>query len=214
MAGRGRSAGAVAAAPRPKRTKRKRLGGSASSANGEVATEPLVYTAQDVARFCEVDLKTIHHWADAGKIAHHRTDGRHLRFRRNHVVEFLRTHGYPLHPQITTARPTVFVATKDVPDSSLATHFIVHRFETAIVAIAHLVSGEPDALIVSMQDTSIARTACFAALKANAATSWVLLVVTGDDRESEVANADITMQTSNIAELEATLATRLAIEIE
>ena len=49
-----------------------------------------LYTAQEVARFCEVDLKTVHHWADRGKVVHHRTDGRHLRFRRNDLVRFLK----------------------------------------------------------------------------------------------------------------------------
>jgi excisionase family DNA binding protein len=54
---------------------------------------PSVYTAQALADFCEVDLKTVHHWADRGKVAHHRTEGRHLRFRRNDVVRFPRAHG-------------------------------------------------------------------------------------------------------------------------
>src|SRR5690606_33776431 len=89
-----------------------RKGGRAAA---EIATarvraspRPLVYTAQDLARFCEVDLKTIHHWADAGKIPHHRTEGRHLRFRRNNVLAFLRRHGYPLHAELANARPSVF----------------------------------------------------------------------------------------------------------
>src|ERR1700754_1968362 len=70
----------------------------------------VLYTAQDLARYCEVDLKTIHHWANGGKIPHHRTEGRHLRFRRNHILAFLRRHGYPLHAELASVRPSVFVA--------------------------------------------------------------------------------------------------------
>jgi excisionase family DNA binding protein len=69
-----------------------------------------VYTAQTVADFCEVDLKTVHHWADRGKVPHFRTDGRHLRFRRNDIVRFLRAHGYPLPEALVRARPSVALA--------------------------------------------------------------------------------------------------------
>src|SRR6478672_3715870 len=69
-----------------------------------------MYTAQVLADFCEVDLKTVHHWADRGKVPHFRTDGRHLRFRRNDVVRFLRAHGYPLPDALVRARPTVALA--------------------------------------------------------------------------------------------------------
>ena len=54
-----------------------------------------LFTASEVARFCQVDLKTIHNWADRGEIRHFRTPGRHLRFRRVDVLDFLRKYGYP-----------------------------------------------------------------------------------------------------------------------
>ena len=38
-----------------------------------------LFTASEVAKFCQVDLKTIHNWADRGEIRHFRTPGRHLR---------------------------------------------------------------------------------------------------------------------------------------
>ena len=34
---------------------------------------------REFARFCGVDLKTIHHWAARAKLRYHRTDGGHLR---------------------------------------------------------------------------------------------------------------------------------------
>jgi excisionase family DNA binding protein len=149
-----------------------------------VAAPPLVYTAQDVARFCEVDLKTIHHWADAGKIPHRRTEGRHLRFRRNHVLAFLHAHGYPLPSPITTERPTVFVASLDAgldeTAKRLAAKFHVRRFECAALAIARLLSEEPDALVVIEGDPTW-NEATAAALARDAETNWVhVRVVAGD----------------------------------
>jgi hypothetical protein len=37
-----------------------------------------LFTAPEVARFCKVDLKTIHNWVDRQQIEHFRTPGRHL----------------------------------------------------------------------------------------------------------------------------------------
>lgn len=149
-----------------------------------VATQPLVYTAQDVARFCEVDLKTIHHWADAGKIPHRRTEGRHLRFRRNHVIAFLHTHGYPLPSPITTEKPTVFVAsldpTLDEVAKRLAAKFYVRRFECAATALARLLSDEPDALVV-LEDDATWNAEIAAALTRDAETNWVHVKVVGTD---------------------------------
>jgi excisionase family DNA binding protein len=149
-----------------------------------VATPALVYTAQDVARFCEVDLKTIHHWADAGKIPHRRTEGRHLRFRRNHVLAFLHAHGYPLPSPITTERPTVFVASADASldetAKRLAAKFHVRRFECAALAIARLLSEEPDALVIVEGDATW-NEATAAALARDSETKWVHVRVVGND---------------------------------
>ena len=57
-------------------------------------------TTTDLATICEVDLKTIHNWADKGKLQHFRTPGRHLRFEREHVVEFLKHFGYPVPKEL------------------------------------------------------------------------------------------------------------------
>ena len=59
-----------------------------------------LFTAGDVARFCSVDLKTIHNWADRNHIKFFRTPGRHLRFRRLDVLEFLRKFGYPIPAEV------------------------------------------------------------------------------------------------------------------
>jgi excisionase family DNA binding protein len=193
------------------------------------AFRPLLYTAQDVARFCEVDLKTIHHWADAGKIPHHRTEGRHLRFRRNHLVQFLRAHGYPLHDRLTSARPLVFLAdivrakpdvddaeTNDDAAKKLGARFFVRRFDHAVAAIANLVAGEPDALVLSLEDPTWTGAATIAALKSRPDTSWPFVaVVTKDDDDGEVAaraGADLVLAANEIGRLGVHLATVLGVE--
>ena len=166
----------------------------------------LLYTAQDVAHFCEVDLKTIHHWADAGKIAHFRTEGRHLRFRHIDLVRFLRTHGYPLSGALTSARPTIFQATEsDELAKKLATRFEVRRFDSAALALAHLVSGAPDALVVAATDPTLGPHT-LAALKTTAVTAWPLVVVIGD------GSGDLVVRPGEAGKIPGELATLLGIE--
>jgi excisionase family DNA binding protein len=186
--------------------------------------EPLVYTAQDVARFCEVDLKTIHHWADGGKIAHHRTEGRHLRFRRNHVIAFLRGHGYPIHEQIGLSRPNVFFALGSIDGApplddvarKLSSRFFVRRFETALTAVAHLVATAPDALVVSDDDPTWNVIRGLRALKNHAETEWPIFVVVsakGDEHAAlKEAGADLVMGPMDVARLHLELARILSVD--
>lgn len=62
------------------------------------------WKATDLARICDVDLKTIHNWEIAGKIKGFRTPGRHLRFLPAEVAAFLKKHGFPV-PEELNERP-------------------------------------------------------------------------------------------------------------
>jgi excisionase family DNA binding protein len=187
--------------------------------------KPLVYTAQDVARFCEVDLKTIHHWADGGKIRHHRTDGRHLRFRRNHVIAFLRSHGYPIHAQIGTSKPSIFLTVPPKGDAGappledvakkLASRFFVRKFESALGAIAHLVASQPDALVVSDADPTWNVALGVRALKAHPETAWPLLIVVATSETHEPlkqAGADFVVGSADVARLHLEIARLLEVD--
>ena len=55
-----------------------------------------LFTAPQLAKLCSTDLKTIHNWVSRGEIKFFRTPGRHLRFRRDDIVEFLVKFGYPV----------------------------------------------------------------------------------------------------------------------
>jgi excisionase family DNA binding protein len=70
----------------------------------------VLFTAADVARFCACDLKTVHNWADAGKIDFFRTPGRHLRFKPAEVKRFLQRFGYPVPAEVEAAVPNAEVS--------------------------------------------------------------------------------------------------------
>jgi hypothetical protein len=61
-------------------------------------------SSADVARLCEVDVKTIHNWVSKQQIEHFRTPGGHLRFKTDDVVYFLRKCGYDVPANLSTKR--------------------------------------------------------------------------------------------------------------
>lgn len=62
-----------------------------------------IFTASDLAKFCQVDLKTIHNWANSGRIEFFRTPGRHLRFKATPVRNFLDAYGYDVPDDVRSA---------------------------------------------------------------------------------------------------------------
>ncbi len=68
-----------------------------------------LFTAPQVAKICSTDLKTIHNWVNRGEIRFFRTPGRHLRFRREDIQDFLKKFGYPVPEGFQQSRPRVIV---------------------------------------------------------------------------------------------------------
>lgn len=119
-------------------------------AKGDRAKE--LFTASEVARFCQVDLKTIHNWAERGEIRHFRTPGRHLRFRRTEVLDFLRKYGYPIPDELAQGKPRVVVL-EDAPASSsngesLEEQFDVVRHSDPVKALLAIGADAPDVVVV------------------------------------------------------------------
>jgi excisionase family DNA binding protein len=110
-------------------------------------------TATQIAAFCDVDLKTIHNWADRGKIRGWRTTGRHLRFRRLDVVDFLRAYGFPIPAAIREIRPRV-VAVDANRDGlvwmrrALARRFEIRGFEHVVDGLVALAEADPDVALL------------------------------------------------------------------
>lgn len=129
-----------------------------------------LFTASEVARFCQVDLKTIHNWADRGEVRHFRTPGRHLRFRRADVIEFLRKYGYPLPEALKQGKPTVKVIEED-PASleavrrALSTRFEVMCFADPVDALVAIGSETPDVVILDPDSAKIDAVRCIERLR-------------------------------------------------
>jgi excisionase family DNA binding protein len=96
-------------------------------------------SATQVARFCGVDLKTIHNWANKGKIPGTRTTGRHLRFRPLDVVDFLRAYEFGLPDALRSIRLRVLVIDADLEALAAARRVLGRRFD--LTAAAHVVDG-------------------------------------------------------------------------
>jgi excisionase family DNA binding protein len=111
------------------------------------------FTASEVAQFCQVDLKTIHNWAEKGDIHHFRTPGRHLRFRTVDVLDFLRKYGYPIPELLQARKPRVLVLEDDVQLAERSARALHDQFEVAVLhdpvrALLAVATDPPDALVV------------------------------------------------------------------
>jgi len=127
--------------------------GSGSAARGTEAPE--LFTASELAHFCRVDLKTIHNWADKGQIRHFRTPGRHLRFRRLDVIEFLRKYGYPVPESLRSGKPKILVVHENsgvlaAIRKGLGRRFEIATFQDPFDALVALGSLEPDVMVIDV----------------------------------------------------------------
>jgi excisionase family DNA binding protein len=154
----------------------------------ETITQPELFTASDVARFCQVDLKTIHNWADKGEIRHFRTPGRHLRFRRLDVLDFLRKYGYPIPEVLRTGKPKV-VAVDDDPGvlatlrRTLSRRFELTTFQDPFDALLAVGSIQPDALVLDVKMPGLDGVRCLERLRSIDATSHIRCIIYSDHEE-------------------------------
>ena len=144
--------------------------------------QPELFTASDVARFCQVDLKTIHNWADKGEIRHFRTPGRHLRFRRLDVLDFLRKYGYPIPEVLRMGKPKVVVVDEDpavlaAVRRTLAKKFDLTTFQDPFDALVAVGSLQPDALVIDVKMPGLDGVRCLARLRSIDLTAHIRCIV-------------------------------------
>jgi excisionase family DNA binding protein len=191
---------------------------------GATAERLDLFTASDVARFCQVDLKTIHNWADKGEIRHFRTPGRHLRFRRLDVLDFLRRYRYAIPDELRATKPRLVLVEEDAALVTALKRMLLKRFEVtsfvdpfdALLALAQL---QPDALVVDMEYgtlPSFDAPRFLARLRANEATAHIRVVVftrREDARESaRSAGAVEVVEKEDPTRLRDTLETLMGID--
>jgi excisionase family DNA binding protein len=154
-----------------------------------------LFTASQIARFCQVDLKTIHNWAERGQIAHFRTPGRHLRFRRPHVLDFLRKYGYPIPEELEAERPRVALLINGIGASgelaaALEPGFEIVEYANPVTALLQMGEHPPDALVLAADLGALSGAEIIEALKEEENTRHVRAVLLeGDDRDRNAALA-------------------------
>ena len=179
-----------------------------------------LFTASQIARFCQVDLKTIHNWADRGQIPHFRTPGRHLRFRRPHVLDFLRKYGYPIPEELEAERPRVAVLvdgidTKDQVLCTLQTTFEVVDYPDPVTGLLQIGEQPPDAIVLAANLGHLSGAEIIRALKRGSNTRHVraILVACGDaDKQAALeAGASAHVSASDLTGLRDTLEALMGI---
>jgi excisionase family DNA binding protein len=110
-------------------------------------------SATELARFCSVDLKTIHNWTNAGKIPGHRTKGRHLRFKRLDVVDFLRSYEFIVPEALRGARPRVAIIDTDphalsAMRKALTRRYDIDGFEDVVAGLVGLAAANPEVIVL------------------------------------------------------------------
>jgi len=180
-----------------------------------------LYTASEVARFCQVDLKTIHNWSERGEIRHFRTPGRHLRFRRVDVLDFLRKYGYPIPDELAAGRPRVHVLDDDSNwlgniKRALGKRFEVTTFQDPFDALVALGADTPDAVVIDIKMPTFDGLRCLARLKQIATTRHMRTVVFSGHEETKKkaldAGAAAFVSKPDVAKLKETLEAVLGLE--
>jgi hypothetical protein len=156
-------------------------------------TKGRLVSANDLARYCDVDLKTIHNWESRGKIAGIRTEGRHLRFRRMDVVDFLRTYELPVPDALKAGTVRVAVLDGGYGDLGpmrrvLARRFEVVAYDDPVEGLVSLGSFEPDVIVIGDVSPLEARLV-IASLKTAPATRAARVVALGDAVRGAAATA-------------------------
>lgn len=113
-----------------------------------------LFTAPQVAKICSTDLKTIHNWVNRGEIKFFRTPGRHLRFRRQDILDFLVKYGYPVPDGFGPARPRVVIIDSDEGNlrglkRSLTKDLDVHAFGDHLDALLAIGRERPALVLVN-----------------------------------------------------------------
>ena len=109
-----------------------------------------LYAAPDVARFCGVDLTTVHAWVKRGAIAHERSPGGQLRFRRVCLVAFLVERNFPI-PKAISREPGLVGVVGALPSSvvgALAQVADVWHEPSPVRALVELRERCPDVLVL------------------------------------------------------------------
>jgi hypothetical protein len=107
-----------------------------------------LYTAADLAKFCSVELRTIHNWMRKSPSAHQLTPGGQRRFSRLQAVDFLRSHAFSVPRALRTASPAIALVASNAV-SKLALTALGRKF--AVTSYANLLDAALDAQTLAFE---------------------------------------------------------------
>jgi excisionase family DNA binding protein len=115
-----------------------------------------LFTAPQVAKICSTDLKTIHNWVNRGEIKSFRTPGRHLRFRRQDILDFLARYGYPVPDGFAPNKQRVIVVDSEEGTlrglkRALARDFEVETYGDHIDALLAIGKERPSLVAINVE---------------------------------------------------------------
>ena len=113
-----------------------------------------LFTAPQVAKICSTDLKTIHNWVNRNEIKSFRTPGRHLRFRRQDILDFLNRFGYPIPEGFAVSQNKIALVDGDETSRktlkrTLSRDFEVEVFSNPVDAALHIGKQCPNLVLVN-----------------------------------------------------------------
>ncbi len=163
--------------------------GKPGRARPRSSTTAGLYSATDLARYCQVDLKTIHNWVAKDEIPHFRTPGRHLRFRRVDVVEFLRRYGYAVPEILLRRRPRVALVDADENTHALVARTLGKRFELeafrdAMHVLVHIDALQPEAMVIDLATATTEGVGFLRRFRAFEPTSHIRVIVFTENAEA------------------------------
>ena len=173
-----------------------------------------LFTAPEVARFCKVDLKTIHNWVDREQIEHFRTPGRHLRFRRADVIDFLMRFSYPVPEELQPRRPAVYALSSDTPLSgairrACSSDMEVEVFDSVMDLGLRAGHAPPDVIVLDAEAVPQGVVGIVQSLRGFSATETCRVILCSDRQpgpgDSSKMGADGWIARSSMRELRSTL---------
>lgn len=159
-----------------------------------------IFVASEMARLWNVDMKTVHAWAERGEIEAFSTPGGHLRFRRRSLLHLLRTYNLSIPPEIGPAKPGVVVVSSDGREARRIAGLLGDGFEAvpladpvgALVDIGLRSAGDKmvDAVVVALPAPRVEALRWLEALRRHPDTRYSrLLVVAGEGLEQNALHS-------------------------
>jgi hypothetical protein len=107
-----------------------------------------LYTAADLAKFCSVELRTIHNWMRKSPVAHELTPGGQRRFSRLQAVDFLRSHAFSVPRALRTCAPPIALIASNAV-AKLALTALGRKF--SVTSYGHLLDAALDARTLAFE---------------------------------------------------------------